>query len=370
MEVLVPEYYPFFRCKIGRCRSACCEGWPVTFSMREYFRLLSLECSPELKRRLDAALHRTARPTEEEYGQLLPGFDGRCPMRLADGRCALQAEEGESALPDVCRIYPRGLRPGEACCANSCEAVIELLEREEPLRFVKMALEVPCPPSARVCTFETCGREMEIRLWLIALLQDRSAPLPERLARIGAALADMDEALRRKDAAAVERLLSGEERPSRPGPLPPAGKGLPAVRLLLERLDDLSDSVRQWGEAALARFDREGPIGAEAADRRLREISSIWEAWMENILVNHMFFAQFPFQDRPVSLRDETIALWAVYALLRFLAVGAGDGTRERFVDTAAALFRLVDHTTFDRYAVPILKGFLPEDRLAEMLTV
>ena len=40
--MLSPDYYSSFRCKINRCRVACCNGWPVTFSMQDYFRLLSL----------------------------------------------------------------------------------------------------------------------------------------------------------------------------------------------------------------------------------------------------------------------------------------------------------------------------------------
>lgn len=65
------------------------------------------------------------------------------------------------------------------------------------------------------------------------------------------------------------------------------------------------------------------------------------------MLVNHMFFARFPFQDRPISLSDEFIALCAVYSLLRFLGIGyMRDKTDESaFVDVASAVFRLVDHT-------------------------
>ena len=37
---LVPDYYPSFVCKAGACRTPCCEGWPVTMSMGDYFRLL------------------------------------------------------------------------------------------------------------------------------------------------------------------------------------------------------------------------------------------------------------------------------------------------------------------------------------------
>ena len=85
-----------------------------------------------------------------------------------------------------------------------------------------------------------------------------------------------------------------------------------------------------------------------------------------------MFFSRFPFQDRPVSLRDEFIALCSVYTLLRFLAVGymADKNSVDDFVDAAAAAFRLIDHTDFDRYAAPALKslGLSDRERLYELI--
>ena len=83
-----------------------------------------------------------------------------------------------------------------------------------------------------------------------------------------------------------------------------------------------------------------------------------------------MFFSQFPFQDRPVSLRDEVPALFSIYALLRFLMIGAGDGTMERLINIAAALFRLVDHTAFDRYVAVILKEICKPEDTVHLLAV
>lgn len=368
MDYLVPDYYQVFRCKIDQCRTPCCDGWPVTFSMPDYFKLLSVECSPELKRRLDSALHLTEHPTEEEYGMILPRYDGTCPMRLADGRCGLQVEAGEDALPAVCRQYPRSIRPGECCCSNSCEAVIELLDREAPIRFQTISREEMAFPRKRVHFFETCGREIEIRLWLIAFLQDRSLPMGQRLARLGEAVRHLDEALTAHDFNALDDLLSGKTDIIVPNLNDSKSTALDTVRQLLVRLDDLSDSIRDCGRMALRHFDCEGALSEEAIANRLSQASPHWEAWFENMMVNHMYFSQFPFQDRPVSLKDETVALYAAYVLLRFLTIGAGDGTHGRMADIAAALFRLVDHTAFDRYAVPILKQICGDGPVLKLL--
>ena len=272
MKTIAPDYYPSFKCKIDRCRTACCDGWPVTFSMKDYFRLLSADCSAELKRKLDVSLHLTRHPTEAEYGMLLPGYDGRCPIRLPDGRCALQAEAGEAALPAVCRQYPRSLRPGEASCANSCEAVIELLDREAPIRFLSIEGEAAAPVP-RTHFFETDGREMEIRLWLIGIVQDRNMPMPSRLIRLGEAMRRLDEALNAHDSDTVEGLLSGRigiETPTLSGD---RETGLLTVKHLLKRLDNLSDSIREYGETALSHFEQEGALSEQVILARLRQAS-------------------------------------------------------------------------------------------------
>ena len=366
---LVPDYYPHFSCKMGACRSACCVGWPISVTMEDYFRLLGITCSAELRRRLDVAMHLCEHPTLEEYAQITPRFDGQCPLRLADGRCAVHAELGEDVLSAVCRLYPRGVRTedGPECsCANSCEAVLELLlHHPEPLSFHMAPLSIREPETPRrSCFFETMGRAQEIRLWLIAQVQDRRYPLPRRLLALGEALRAMDEALSARNSQRVDRLLRGAEAL----PIPPAAQageeqlrfGLRVAGRMLEMIDRSSRSVHDYGEAALAYFGSDGEafrrygVAREHFERLLPQ----WETWFEHMLVNHMFFIQFPFQDRPVSLREEFLALCAVYALLRFLCLGwtAQHDAADDAVDVAAAAFRLIDHTEFDRYAVPLLR--------------
>lgn len=380
---LAPDYFPDFHCKMGACRAACCEGWPISFSLADYFKLLSVDCSAELRRKLDCAMHILEHPSPEAYAQISPRYDGQCPMRMTDGRCALHAELGEEVLADVCRLYPRGVRAGEVrecSCANSCEAVVELLlKRREKLHFVSIeaGFHVPQAPQ-RKFHFENAGREQEIRLWLIALLQNRDYSLPQRLSYLGEALGAMNRALKASDHALVERLLSGKETPPIPPSVPSEPQhlrlGLRVARRMLEIMDERSDSLRSYGEKALGYFGSEEAAYENycAAKRHFAEMIPQWESWFENLLINHMFFAQFPFQDRPVDLIDEFIALCAVHMLLRFLCLGclADEMESERAVDVVAAAFRLIDHTEFDRYAAPILKELCGDDKLTLLYTL
>lgn len=371
---LMPDYFPNFQCKMGACRAACCEGWPISFSLADYFKLLGVECSSNLRRKIDGAMHLSEHPSPVAYAQISPRFDGRCPMRMEDGRCALHAELGEGVLAAVCRLYPRGVRTGEVhecSCANSCEAVAELLlNRGEKLCFIEkeMDFEVPEAP-ARKFHFENAGREQEIRLWLINCVQNRRYPLPQRLTLLGKALFAIDCALTDGDHSRVEALLSGKEEPTAPEMVETTPEhlrfGLRVAHRMLEMMDERSDSIRVYGEKALAYFteDEAEYSKYESAKRHFNKVLPQWECWFEHLLVNHMFFSQFPFQDRPVKLTDEFVALCAVYMLMRFLCLGcmADQTDALKAVDVVAAAFRLIDHTEFDRYAAPMLKELCSE---------
>lgn len=374
-EYLVPDYFERFSCKMGECRSACCVGWPISFTLEDYHHLLGVECSPELRRILDGAMHIRLRPTPEAYAEIAPRFDGNCPLRLSDGRCRLHAELGEDALSHVCRLYPRGVRldgAQECSCANSCEGVLEIMfEQDDPIRFHRRRLTLNLPqPLKREVHFETLGRAQEIRMWLIGQMQNQVLPMPQRLMAMGHGLWALEEALSSRDEQRVERLLQGSARivPLKPQELMQGHLdfGLEVARGMLELLDERSVSIRDFGEAALAYFgEGEGSFDRYASARAHFETAyPKWEIWFEHMLVNHMFFAQFPFQDRPESLRDEFVALCAIYALLRFLGIGWLWNRTETsdFVDVAASAFRLIDHTAFDRYAAHMLKDLGCDD--------
>ena len=147
---LMPDYYLHFSCKMGKCRSACCVGWPISISMQNYFHLLGMNCPKHLRNKLDIGLRVYEHPGKDRYAYFTPDYHGDCPLRMTDGRCSIHAEMGEEVLPDICRLYPRGIRTEnglyECSCANSCEAVLELLlAKKKPITFSKSRCPFRCP---------------------------------------------------------------------------------------------------------------------------------------------------------------------------------------------------------------------------------
>ncbi|MBO5273627.1 MAG: flagellin lysine-N-methylase [Clostridia bacterium] len=408
----MPDYFSSFSCKMGDCRHACCVGWPITISMTNYFTLLGIDCSESLRRRLDCALHLTGRPSEFEYAQFSPRWDGDCPLRMEDGRCGIQAELGEEPLPDVCRLYPRGIRMKEGggyeiSCANSCEATLELfLHRTEKLTFREAPLSIVLPPLAPPTErFATEGRGLALRMRYIEVMQDRRYMPVDRLTRLyllleateasygnaagldailhdsaahltfGDAKMDHDislEHLTFGDAKtghgiSLEHLTFGDAKTDHGISLEHLTFGIGIAEEIVTLLDSRSESIRDYGERALRNLGKAEDAVANYHRLKAKFESDYpnWAIFFEHLLVNHMFFVQFPFQDRPYNLKEEFAALCTIYALLRFLCVGLAEeiGEESALVDLLAAAFRLIDHTDFDRTAIAMLRriGCTPE---------
>lgn len=365
----MPDYYKNFSCKIGGCRSACCEGWRISVSMNNYFHLVGLNCKKELRSRLDVGLRVLDRPSVDEYACFEPRYDGNCPMRLADGRCALHAELGEDVLPDVCRLYPRGIHRGEngleCSMADSCEGVLELFfEREAPIKFSLEQMAVKLPEiSAPSALFDTMGHERDLRLRLISLMQDRTRSLPERIISVGGALRTLERALEWHDENLIVSIIS-EDPPETETTAFGIGElslGLTVAKRMVDILDGRSESIRDFGKEALDCFGDgdDAKMRYFEAKRSFESAFPRWELFFEHMLVNHIFFSRFPFQDRPESVGSEYLGLCGVYSVLRFLALGGMSGgmTKDSLIDRMAAAFRLIDHTEYDRYAAHILQS-------------
>ncbi|MBS7262100.1 MAG: flagellin lysine-N-methylase [Eubacteriales bacterium] len=320
----VPDYYPQFSCKCGRCRSVCCAGWKIAISETEYFRLLGLECSPELRGKLDASFYLESRRTPERFASAVPDFEGKCRLLGEDGLCSLQKECGESAIPSVCRLYPRSIRRDgkgrfSAVCSGSCEAVTEALMRAEPLHLLEQPVSVE--ESEINAVAETDEGE------LYRLMTDRSRPLPRRVLAVGKALGTAEPAV--TDAEGTVRALLAFLREFK--------HENRSVADLLEALGE-EDGLIERLPALLT------GVGAELPEA---------EAWLENVLVNHMMYVCFPKGESPEAAFTGLSALCG----LMTLAVAAAPHTREGFADTVSEGLRFAEHTAFYHNAEVLLAG-------------
>ena len=331
VHVLSPDYFSRFRCKCGDCRAVCCHGWRITLSRAEYFRLLGIECSPELRRRIDTAFYISENPTEEEYAYISPSADGNCHMLDEDGWCMLHRECGEGVQPAVCRLYPRAIRPGnptEAVCSGSCEKTIEMLMEEPyplPFTVTELQTESTPPPAADLESFAMRRRCLE--LWQAeGSARDRFAALSHLL---GVA----------EDGFSVDTTADF----------------LTYARDLLEFFARGDITLCDLADEALERFSMTDGVSDASvkaftdAEARLKSMLPDLEHHYGNILANHMFYVSFPYATEGACFPDAYRAFAAVYVITRFLCACAvfGENVRDTFADIAATAMRYMEHTDF-----------------------
>ena len=317
---LEPDYFEDFRCKCGECRSCCCDGWDIAVSQEEYFRLIGMECSDELHHRLECAFRVPEKPAPGHFRLISSNWLGECPMRDSDGLCMLQKECGEEALPEVCRVYPRSLRKeGEllqACCSNGCEAVVETLMAKDRLRFRFAQLRVR----------PELVEEADVNMLMLGrlcmeCLQDRSRPLRVRIAEL-------------------RHMVCGTKEE-----IPGLEKGMEAFERVLPVMERMS--LMPYRDAVLELWNSGGKYAGAAEEFEARFPD--WERWMENLLINHMVYMNFPCVDRRMNYAEALKGLCGTWGLLRMVCIAhtALHHGEEAFVDAAAAVFRVVEHSSF-----------------------
>lgn len=372
---LTPDYYADFRCKCGQCRHTCCDGWAVTFPREDYFRLLSVPCSPALRRKLDTALHLADAPTPERYAELLPNWEGHCPLQSADGLCSLQAECGEDAISSTCRYYPRGVRTmddDECACSASCERVVEmLLHRTAPMTFRRMDLSFAMALPKRETDAAFAAETRQLRRDAVTMLQAREVPLGNRLMGIRAALL-LEEAGRQTSEsrwAAFHTAARAE--------MPTADWALRAniLRTLMEEL--LADTISMGETAAallmLLRGEQAGSVLQQAAGRFQADVPD-WAFGFEQLMVNHVFYESFPYEAHRERPAMSAISLCAEYAVLRGVAVlwHQLHPQETALVDALALLFRVLEHSAFGWNAAIVVEreGWAETDTLAQLMAL
>ena len=376
-KFLVPDYYKKFVCKGPTCRHSCCEGYRINITMDEYYRLKGLECSEHLRSKLDAALVLYGYPDENRYAHLSHAWDGRCRMHRADGYCALQGECGAQALTSVCRYYPRSplnaYRP-ECSCANACEGVIEqLFAHEKTLSFEQMELCFDLAGDRSRKADERAGSIYDaVRHFIILEMQDRRLPVGKRIEQVKESLAkiaiqDMhDEALLKK----VEQFCSEKEAEqfaaSEQDVLPEESFTISPERLfsLIKELGKLYASIEAYAEKA-KQFREEAEHSAKPLTLQLQ---AAWEnvmlaypdmqLYLEQMMVNHVFYTGFPYADERTRWEENGLVLTVTCELLRVLIATSLDQNAgiPELADLCANYFRMAEFTAF-AHNVPVLMG-------------
>ncbi len=324
MKYIVPEYYTSFSCKGGSCRHTCCHGWRITLTMEEYYRLLGIDCSSSLRRRLDTAFYPVEAPVPERFAAVNLRYDGDCPLHAEDGLCELHRQKGEHTIPSVCRMYPRLVRNGSCVCTNSCEAVLEALYKlDAPLKLVEAEYDYDTD-------VQSCGEINVLISSEIASLSDVSLSLKERLYRIG------------EQKGFAERA----EKPC-----------YDSEYKIITDMACAGEALNLYALPALEKIYPDAESKYPLMEKEFEKRFKNWEMFFTNVLINHLLFVG---TDLVRSEETQYESLCQIYAMMRLTAVGVGasGGDKNAVIDALAGIFRYIEHADYASVSSRLIKHF------------
>lgn len=308
----VPDYYRDFACKGASCRRCCCQGWKVTLTRDEYFKLLNRDCSKELREKIDAYVGILPHPTVEEYARINFGYNGQCPLRLKNGFCGLQVECGEDSIASVCRYYPRSPRlvPEPECCiSNSCEWVLErLIHMDGDLSFSILPLSF---------SFED-DEDSQVSGEAYSKLREKSfglltgnRPFEEKLSML---VGKNDFISSENDSYIIQNLMGVFSRSVSIG----------------FYLDHVPKNRLPFDEMY----------------RKLKEIYPDLDSYFTKILENHFFYMKYPFLFKGLDVSYAGLCLYyGIYFWMCVLYYNLSSKDIDDFVDIGSSFFRVLEHS-------------------------
>ncbi len=354
----VPDIYTDFTCKAGECRKTCCHGWHITLTMQEYYKLIGLNCSPELRRRLDGGIYMLESPTNERYAEFAKNYIGDCKMHGDDGLCTVQCECGEDCLPSVCRYYPRSpktLHGDECSMSASCEGVCELLmKRKAPIGFKKVELEFKYYLPQKKDDFITSSYE-KVRKMYIGVLQDRSISFSERMKKVVMASEIIAPALNNQSSENLDEMLAECESLNEKNDCSAYNREtFETVRHIIKRLCErfpLDDYSERINNTTYAEY--------EEKQKKFSEFYPDAEIISEQLFVNHVFYMGFPYIIGVGAVLDcntAAMSLAALYAVWRAIAVTCTEsGSFEELSDITSEVFKMAETSNYYMCAAALL---------------
>ena len=356
---LRPSYYDDFHCLAEGCRLSCCKGWSITFDKKDYLSLKREKGSAELNARLESGVRRIKKGplTGVHYGEFVMDHIS-CPLLREDGLCMLQAENGHSALPFVCRSFPRmeSYQPSgyfERSLTPACEGVLALLwDLPEGVEFRSDPL--PREEYRTVVPKEWLSASFQdIRSQCIDFLQDRRFTLPQRILLMGLALKELME----EEADVARWLAKAQALAELPGITAYLQEAEPnqALPLFLSNCIRVLLAMPGTGDFQAVQEEIMRGLGVQvqegttlatiplapylAARERYQEQFAGREYFMENLMVSLFFELKLPTLVSADALWKSYVGFCNLYSIYRFVSVMS---CREGAAGDRDELFRLL----------------------------
>ena len=166
MSHFTPDYYNDFQCIAGSCQHSCCIGWEIDVDPDKlcFYSSVPGPFGDRLRTNI----------SHEGTPHFILGEDERCPFLNSDNLCDIILTLGEDHICEICSEHPRfhsylsdRVESGLGLCCEEAGRLI--LGKSDPVQLI---FDAPETEPEDLIT---------LRDEAMALLQDRSYALPERL---------------------------------------------------------------------------------------------------------------------------------------------------------------------------------------------
>ncbi|MPM75389.1 hypothetical protein SDC9_122381 [bioreactor metagenome] len=285
---------------------------------------------------------------------------------MANGYCMLHADRGPCSLPKICKLYPRAIRKGyipECVCSCSCEKVVELLiSSTAPLTFSSEQITID-PSDIPTCSYVLEGYKRDILYHCIGIMEDRSLKIKDRIIEIGKYITDK----------------TGVQLEMYPDIFCFSSFSYSFIYAikLISILGNVSRELKAYGFMCLKylgvntdkldEYTIPDQTELEYASHKYTEALSHLETvlpdyplYFEKILVNHMFYENFPFSDPKESPANTFVSFCAVYSLIKLTTACYMNDKSEKddFTDSVSGIMHFIEHTSFYMNAEVIFRSF------------
>ncbi len=359
---LSPDYYPSFSCKGPDCRHTCCNGLTINMSQQEYFKLVGLSCSDELRQGLDLAIKPLSNPDPYKYAELCHDFFGNCRMLMDNGFCRLQYECGEDVMTYACRYFPRSPRLNispRVACSCGCEKTIEML----------MDSKENISTTSGEYSFDLAGEEVKsesvtkdelekIQNYLFEILQNEDIDIDKKIADIRAFLESQDSQDYQNYATVendTDQHFSDHENV--------ANSFFKSINIctfvkIAEFVKDQYYTMADYCDAFLQVAESNDPLDTLKANRdKLYSTFPELDTWICKIFINDIFYTQFPFSEKDMTLSQAGQLLECEVRFLQMLLYSNVDNisSMDDLVDLCMYYFRMADFTPFSHNALVLM---------------
>ena len=305
-RILVPSYAEEVRCIGEACEDSCCIGWDIDVD-KQTWKKYRKEKDRELKDLYSSYIYKNplSFSKEVDYRRISIQDSRWCPFLTDQKLCLIQQKKGEDHLSNVCFSFPRNynLLNGvyELSLYLSCpEAVRKLISREEPIQFREKELTVSRFIISRSidCSHKKWKNSPirhlpELREQSIAIIQNRSIELRERILQLG----ELADQISQKD-----RETDIEEQ---------------SLDFLIYAIESLgiagSEDSREFSrltDLVLGQFSQSSKAYEKAFNSYIKPFQEQNPHIFEHYLVNTMFQEHFPF-----SLTDDPFDSYVLLVL-------------------------------------------------------